>query len=577
MDQKNQPTSNFYRLLKRNILLTIILVSVTPMIIVSGIILVQFHISYQKKVRIHLETLVNKHKQNIDFFLKEKLADIRFIIKNFSIEQLSDESFLQDELKMLQEEFGPVFVDLGVINPDGTQVAYAGPFKLGKADYSSADWFQGVMKSRYFISDVFLGLRGLPHFIIAVRESYQGKSWVLRSTIDFVAFNNLVENIRIGKTGFAFIVNRKGKFQTKPLFDVTQGKGPYMDFVKNSKTSKNNIYTVEQKDESGINNIYVAAFLKNGDWLLVFQQKSSDAYSDFSRTLDIALVIILLGALSIITMATILSKRMVRRVSKVDREKQMMNKQVVETGKLASIGELASGIAHEINNPVAIMVEEAGWIEDLLEEEDLKQSENLDEFLRALQQIRTQGKRCKGITHKLLSFARETDSRIQEVQVNDLIREIVSISEQRAKYNNILINTHLQEELPFILASQSELQQVMLNLINNANDAMEDKGGAIDITSMIEDNSMVIKVADTGPGIPAVNLSRIFDPFFTTKPVGKGTGLGLSICFGIINKMGGEMKVESKVGMGTTFYIKIPLKKTDKGGDTTTDKNSQAA
>ncbi|MCD6561107.1 MAG: two-component sensor histidine kinase [Deltaproteobacteria bacterium] len=577
MDEKNQPTSNFYRLLKRNILLTIILVSVTPMIIVSGIILVQFHISYQKKVRIHLETLVNKHKLNIDFFLKEKLADIRFIIKNFSIEQLSDESFLQDELKMLQEEFGPVFVDLGVINPDGTQVAYAGPFKLGKADYSSADWFQGVMKSRYFISDVFLGLRGLPHFIIAVRESYQGKSWILRSTIDFVAFNNLVENIRIGKTGFAFIVNRKGKFQTKPLFDVTQGKGPYMDFVKNSKTSKNNIYTVAQKDESGINNIYVAAFLKNGDWLLVFQQKSSDAYSDFSRTLDIALVIILLGALSIITMAIILSKRMVRRVSKVDREKQMMNKQVVETGKLASIGELASGIAHEINNPVAIMVEEAGWIEDLLEEEDLKQSENLDEFLRALQQIRTQGKRCKGITHKLLSFARETDSRIQEVQVNDLIREIVSISEQRAKYNNILINTHLQEELPFILASQSELQQVMLNLINNANDAMEDKGGAIDITSMIEDNSMVIKVADTGPGIPAVNLSRIFDPFFTTKPVGKGTGLGLSICFGIINKMGGEMKVESKVGMGTTFYIKIPLKKTDKGRNTTTDKNSQAA
>ena len=576
MYQKSQPTSNFYRLLKRNILLTIILVSVTPMILVSGIILVQFHISYQKKVRIHLETLVNKHTQNIDFFLKEKLADIRFIAKNFNFEQLSDESFLQNELKMLQEEFGPVFVDLGVINSGGTQVAYAGPFKLGKANYSSAEWFQGVMKSRYFISDVFLGLRGLPHFIIAVRESYQGKSWILRSTIDFVAFNNLVENIRIGKTGFAFIVNREGKFQTKPLFEVAQGKGPYMNLLKNGKTSKNDIYTVVQKNVSGINNIYVAAFLKNGDWLLVYQQKSSDAYSEFRRTLDIALVIMLLGALSIITMATILSKRMVRRVSRVDREKQMMNKQVVETGKLASIGELASGIAHEINNPVAIMVEEAGWIEDLLEEEDLKQSENLDEFLRALQQIRTQGKRCKEITHKLLSFARKTDSRIQEVQVNELIEEIVAISEQRAKYNNVSINMHLQEELPFILVSQSELQQVMLNLINNANDAMKDKGGAIDITSMIEDNYMVIKVADTGPGIPAVNLSRIFDPFFTTKPVGKGTGLGLSICFGIINKMGGEIEVESKVGTGTTFNIKIPLKKAAEGGDTTTDKSYQA-
>ena len=112
-------------------------------------------------------------------------------------------------------------------------------------------------------------------------------------------------------------------------------------------------------------------------------------------------------------------------------------------------------------------------------------------------------------------------------------------------------------------------------MINNANDAMKDKGGAIDITSMIEDNYMVIKVADTGPGIPAVNLSRIFDPFFTTKPVGKGTGLGLSICFGIINKMGGEIEVESKVGTGTTFNIKIPLKKAAEGGDTTTDKSRQ--
>ncbi len=115
----------------------------------------------------------------------------------------------------------------------------------------------------------------------------------------------------------------------------------------------------------------------------------------------------------------------------------MMNEQVIEAGKLASIGELAAGIAHEINNPVAIMVEEAGWMEDLLEEQELQQSQNVDEFRRSLKQIGIQGVRCKEITHKLLSFARKTDPVQHEIQVNDTIEEILSLCEERSKFNNI--------------------------------------------------------------------------------------------------------------------------------------------
>jgi two-component system, NtrC family, sensor kinase len=134
-----------------------------------------------------------------------------------------------------------------------------------------------------------------------------------------------------------------------------------------------------------------------------------------------------LGGLAILTMAFVLSRRVVKRIAKADQEKQMMNKQVIETGRLAAIGELAAGIAHEINNPVAIMVEEAGWIEDLLGE-GINQEGNMEEFKRALKQIQTQGRRCKEITHKLLSFARKTDSRVQTVQLNELIEEVVNLS-----------------------------------------------------------------------------------------------------------------------------------------------------
>ncbi|MCD6295925.1 MAG: two-component sensor histidine kinase [Desulfobacteraceae bacterium 4484_190.2] len=553
--------NHYYHSLTRNMLLTVIIVSFTPMILVSGVILYQFQMSYHEKTHAHIEELIQKHKQNIDSFLKEKLRDIRFMADNFTFEELRDEIFLRDKLESLQKEFGPVFVDLGVISENGIQIAYAGPFKLGKALYSQADWFQKAMKSKYFISDVFLGLRGLPHFIIAVRDNWMGEKWILRATIDFVAFNSLVENIRIGETGFAFILNKEGKFQTKPLLDIVTTRKPYIDFLSDRNTTKDEIHVVERTDESGHKNIYVATSLKNGDWLLVYQQRASDAFSDFRRTLRVALIIMLLGGLGIITMAFILSRRMVSRIARADREKQMMNKQVVETGKLASVGELAAGIAHEINNPVAIMVEEAGWIEDILEDEEFQESENLDEFKRALEQIRTQGRRCKEITHKLLHFARKTDSRIQEVQINDLIEELVALSAQKAKYSNTAINKVFQKDLPPLQVSETEVQQVFLNLINNALDAMDKKGGVIDVTTLMEGDHIAVQVADNGPGIPEANLARIFDPFFTTKPVGKGTGLGLSICYGIIKKMGGEIDVHSVMGGGTTFRVLIPLPK----------------
>ena len=553
---------NEYSSLVINRILTVVIVSVIPMILACGIILYQFQASYHEKVLAHLVTLVKKHKLNIDSFLKEKLGGIRVLARTFDFEKMNDEAFLQDRLADLQYGFGPVFADLGVINRQGIQVAYAGPFKLGKAQYLETDWFQNAMKSEYVISDVFLGLRGLPHFIVAVRENWRGEEWILRATIDFGAFNTLVENIRVGETGFAFIVNREGKFQTKPPMDIVPSERLYMDLLEGMAGDE--IHIVERVDDTGHKNIYVSAFLKNRDWLLVYQQRASDVFSDIRKAFRVTIVIVLLGALGTISLALVRVRGMSNQMEQVKQEKQMMNEQIVETGKLASVGELAAGIAHEINNPVAIMVEEAGWIEDLLEEEEFQGGENLSEFKRALNQIRTQGRRCKEITHKLLSFARKTDSRIQDVQLNDLVEEIIALSAQRAKYGNVTINTDFQEGLPLVRVSETELQQVFLNLINNALDAMKKTEGAIDITSKVEGGYVVIEVADTGQGIPAANLTRIFDPFFTTKPVGKGTGLGLSICYGIIKKLGGEIVVHSMVDAGTTFCVKIPIPEDEK-------------
>lgn len=546
-----------YHSLVINRILTTVLVSVIPMVLAAGVMFYQFRTSYQEKVRAHLTTLMKKHKERIDTFLNERLGNIRFLSQQCMIESSNNRNFMEETLAALQRDIGPIYVDLGLVDARGMQVAYAGPYRLGGAHYAEAEWFRQAMQKNDVISDVFLGLRGLPHFIVAVKKSWEEKDWVLRATIDFGAFNTLVENIRIGETGFAFILNREGQFQTKPLYEVAAASGPYMEMLS-AEVREDEVQILEMKDDYGQENLYAGAFLKGGDWLLVYQQRTSEAFADIRRTLNVAAIIVLLGALASITLAVVRVKTMARRLEEAEHEKEMMNEQIVEAGKLASVGELAAGIAHEINNPVAIMAEEAGWIEDLLEDvpPDL---ENLPEIQRALKQIRTQGKRCKEITHKLLSFARRTDSTVREIDLREIVEEIVEISAQRARYSNATIDTEIDGDLPRIQASPTEIQQVFLNLINNALDAMEKTGGRIDITGRRDGEDILFEIADTGSGIPEANLNKIFDPFFTTKKVGKGTGLGLSICYGIIRKMGGEISVQSRVNEGTRFTIRIPV------------------
>jgi two-component system NtrC family sensor kinase len=554
----------YYRSLLRNIVLTILLTAITPTVLISIFILDAFRVSYEEKVFDHLDVLTRKHKRSIDIFLEEKLMDIRLLAKTNRFADLTDQTTLDQRFNELQRAFDRSFVDLGVVDHQGRQIAYSGPLELTGVNYSSAEWFEQAINNPFYISDVFKGMRGAPHFIVSVRQEHNGMPWILRATIDFGEFNNLVEFLRIGETGIAFILNADGQFQTKPIAGVDTDD--MIGLIKDSRLTDQSNLVIRKSTPDGIEVIYAMAQLKGGDWTMIIQQEAADAFSDLKRTQRIVLLFILIGGLGIIAASLFLSKRLVSRISQSDKEKEsavkkeeMMSQQVIETGKLASVGELAAGIAHEINNPVAIMIEEAGWVGDLLEEEDLDGSDNKEELFRALNQIKTQGRRCKEITHKLLSFARKTDSRIVEIPVARMLTEIAYLSSQRAKYSNVEIKTNFEENLPPVPASETEMQQVFLNLVNNALDVMEKTGGIITLGAKQAGNNIIVTVSDNGPGIADANIARVFDPFYTTKPVGKGTGLGLSICYGIINKIGGDINVHSTKGEGATFEIRFPI------------------
>ncbi|HLC17241.1 MAG TPA: ATP-binding protein [Thermodesulfovibrionia bacterium] len=548
--------------LSRNITISLLLGTFVPLILIAGILLFYFQRAYREEVIAHIVALVKNHRNIIDGFLRNHLDDTRQLVHSNGIEKLMNHDFLNDRLTFLQKEYGSAFVDIGLIDDQGILAAYAGSLQMEKVNYSDETWYKEAVSRDYYISDVFPGTQDVPYFIIAVKEYWRGKTWIVRSTINFKSFNYLVDNMRLGTTGMAFIMNRDGELQSNPPLPFLKDRKVCRQYLASQvNTMDGNDFKVFESGIFGKKCVFILTPIKHGEWILVFQQDAGEAFSEIYHARNLTIIIFFIGLIGVIK-TILLSRRvlnqLVGQVKLVCKEKEAINEQFIKANKLSSLGELAAGVAHEINNPVAIMVEEAGWIEDLMEEESNGSLKNYDEIKQSLTQIRTQGKRCKDITHQLLSFARKTESKVEALKLNNLIKEIVALSEQRARYRNVKIETELDQFLPAVSASPSEMQQVLLNLINNAFDAIDSRGGTVTIASRVETDNIVIDISDTGEGIPEENVPKLFDPFFTTKSVGKGSGLGLSICYGIIRKIGGEIKVDSNINVSTTFHVYIP-------------------
>jgi two-component system NtrC family sensor kinase len=230
----------------------------------------------------------------------------------------------------------------------------------------------------------------------------------------------------------------------------------------------------------------------------------------------------------------------------------------VHAAKLASVGELAAGIAHEINNPLAVITEEAGLAKDLINPEFEGQI-TLPEMVPILERIEQAAFRCRDITRKLLQFVRKTEVDLQEHDIHDLIDEVADgLLGHELTVSNVKIVKNYARDLTTVTTDKNQLQQVLLNLLNNAVDAL-DGPGEIAITTTLEDSQLHLSVSDTGKGMTPEHMEKIFLPFFTTKEVGKGTGLGLSVSYAIVKGMGGRIDVRSTPGGGSTFTIVMPV------------------
>ncbi len=235
----------------------------------------------------------------------------------------------------------------------------------------------------------------------------------------------------------------------------------------------------------------------------------------------------------------------------MEKKLQETHVQLISSEKMASLGKLAAGIAHEINNPLGgILIYSSLMIEDL-KEEDPKRGD--------LARIVQEAGRCKEIVKSLLEFARQTEPKMEPTDINRAITDGLFFLENQALFHNIRIIKKLDPFLPFVKGNAGQLKQVFMNIIVNAAEAIHGSGTLTITTSPVANRkSVLVEFTDTGEGIPEENLTRIFDPFFTTKDVGKGTGLGLATSYGIVEEHGGKIRVKSKVGEGTTFTIELP-------------------
>jgi len=503
------------------------------------------------------ERLASNARRAVTFFLKERLGALTFTANEMGYAKLSAPDSLTEVLRNLKLGFGGL-ADLSVIADTGTQVAYAGPYNLEGKDYSAQPWFMECQQHNACVSEIFSGYRGVPHIVVAVKSMRpDGRFFVLRATLDTERLIQTLAAFKTGEHAELFLTNREGVLQTPSVYHERGSNHSSIPVPPFAERTRSLLATSPDGQPIVVGYAFITTEIVPTKFILmVVKQKTGmmKVWLDLGRQINwfFAASAAIIGLAIIMTLTF-----MVTKLFQADREKARTMAMAEQNCQLASIGQLAAGVAHEINNPLALINETAGYIRDLFSikkqyQEDPELVELIDSIIEAVD-------RCGTITRQLLGFARRFDVQTQQIDLNSMVADVINFHKKEAEYRNIKIHVDIPETIPLIETDRGKLQQIILNLVNNAFQAINN-GCFLDIQATMEDPGHVrLSIHDNGCGISEDHLKKVFEPFFTTKKEGQGTGLGLSITYGLVQKLHGNITVQSKVGEGTTFVITLPV------------------
>jgi two-component system, NtrC family, sensor kinase len=568
-DQDQLISRSRYRRMFFTGVLTVSVVALVPLAIMSVMSYRQYRQAFRLEMTRPMLRFAEAGKQSLESYLSERIASLARVARESSYDTLRDSRRLAAILADMKAA-GDGMMDLGVIRDDGVQVSYTGPYALTGRNYADQTWFREVATRGSYVSDVFMGYRNLPHIVIAIQgDRGDGRWFALRASLDTDVFHWLVRDRgsrrpeqgsvchrchSLGVPAFsdAFIVNRSGVLQTPSrLYGPVLARAP----IPTLPAAREAQFT-EIADSAGVPLAAAFADIDRSPFTLVLIAPRDALHAGW-RPLRRDLVLFpLISGLIILGVIVAGSLYVVNRAREADRKRAALFHKMEYTNKLAAIGRLGAGVAHEINNPLSIISQKAGLLHDLLTMSEEMPSRV--KILELVESVQRSAERCGGITHRLLGFAKHMDVEREAINLEALLREVLGFLDKEADYRSIQVSLTTDDDAPPIISDRGQLQQVFLNVINNAFAAVDD-GGRIDIDIRRQgDAAVAVTIADNGVGIPKEHLEQIFDPFFTTKK-GAGTGLGLSITYGIVQKLGGEISVKSEAGVGTRFTVTLPV------------------
>ncbi len=546
-----------YRRLRRNVIVATTVVSLLPLIIFTAISYFQDRQAYIAENKFSAYQILSNTKRTIEFVIEERRNAIALMVREQTYDELTNGDALAKAMQNLNNTFGG-FIDLGLIRSDGLQAHYAGPYDLEGRSYQNQSWFHEVVLRGSYVSDVFMGIRDFPHFVVAIKhERGPGDFFIIRATIDVDLINRQMEIMSQDARSDVFMINQQGILQTESMFygNVLTTANLKVPVGPRTREVVDQVQTDVGLAISGF------AYIEGTPFILMVIKQLEPPFAHWVGHRSDIIWFLLVSSTLILVVVWYGATNMARHLREADIRRVRAFHNIEYTNKMATIGRMAASVAHEINNPMAIINEKAGLLRDIISySDDFPQRQKV---LGLVDSVENSVDRCSKVTHRLLGFARRMEVRKEHIDLEDLLKEVASFQSTEIRHKNIDVRFDIQDDLPAIESDRGQLQQVFLNIFNNAVAAVSNNG-VVDVSVATRKNEIVVAVTDNGVGISSDNLRNIFEPFFSTK--GEfGTGLGLSITRDIVEKLGGQIDVESVVNKGTRFIITLPIEKRNYG------------